>query len=80
MKKSEMVDKMIGHFRGAQNLGSNKAIFNYILDKMLEVGMLPPHKYIGTEQDDLMGCMCMRGDSCLVCNPPGCYDWEPEDD
>lgn len=45
MKKSEMVEKMRGHFRGAQNLGSETAIFNYILDRMIEAGMLPPDSY-----------------------------------
>ena len=39
MKRSEMVDKMIGHFRGAQNLGNEKAIFSYVLNKMEEAGM-----------------------------------------
>ena len=42
MKRSEMVNKMVGHFRGAQNLGNEKAIFSYILDKMEDVGMKPP--------------------------------------
>ena len=65
MEKIEMVEKMIGHFRGSQNLGSEKAIFGYILDRMVEAGMLPPNK---EEYDRSLDCIygeSIAGRECL---------------
>lgn len=42
MKRSDMVNKMEGHWRGCQSFKSTEAMFSYILHRMEEVGMLPP--------------------------------------
>ena len=43
MKRSDMVDIMKDAFRGCQSFKSDKAMFNYVLMKMEDQGMLPPH-------------------------------------
>ena len=67
MKRSEMVNKMVGHFRGAQNLGNEKAIFSYILDKMEEAGMLAPCDYEG------------NGGKSTTCGHQLCSKWSEEE-
>ena len=52
-----MVNKMVGHFRGAQNLGNEKAIFSYILDKMEEAGMYPPISDSSSQGAPLRDCL-----------------------
>lgn len=41
MNRNEMVELMIGHFKGGYNFKSDKELFSYILSRMEEAGMSP---------------------------------------
>ena len=42
MKRSEIVEHMLGSFRGAENLGNMEAMMSYVLRGLEDVGMQPP--------------------------------------
>lgn len=67
MKRSDMVEKMMGHWRGSQSFKSDRNMFDYILHRMEEVGMVPP--FYDKIQNN-------NGDEVVI----PCREWEPEDD
>lgn len=72
MKRSDMIAKMAGDFRGAANLGSELAIFNYVLTRMEEAGI----RMTG-EPNRTQRVLAIMDDECPTCIYSG---WELEDE